>query len=159
MRRALKFAVELLLGETRSNLRERREHVLARSIPLNGTPSLELAKRIRRTPGKVISIPSPDPVQFWLDAKESAKQAEKVRENVEAVLLAYMGDAEAADTPLGQLRYLEENAGKRLDLERLKSERPEVYEEYAVPTTRRVLRLREAKKLPATPERKELVQA
>lgn len=134
-------------------------HVQRKDPPSRTIPSLEIARRIRREPGKKIEIPSVDPVLAWENAKLALKLAEQAKENAEAVLLSLLGDAEAAETPMGLLKYLPENAGKRINLERLKAERPDVFDQYAEPTTRRCLRLKAPKGLPAAPEQKQLVSA
>ncbi len=114
------------------------DHVVRLVPPPESVPSLEIARRIARQPNKTVQLTAPT-VQAWLDAKAAAKDAEKARDAAEAVMLAYMGDAEAADTPLGQVTFFEQST-TRLDQSRLKAERPEICDEFEKTSICRVLR-------------------
>lgn len=84
------------------------DHVLKRRPPNGEFPGLSLLKRIRRVPNKVVPIET-DIVKDWLDAKEAFRIADKNKKDTEKVLLAALGDAEAADCDLGRLTYFEQS--------------------------------------------------
>lgn len=82
-------------------------HVLADVPPGDAAPSLEIAKRIRREPGKVTRL-DVRMVEEWITAKASCKEAEEKKVISEAVLLAALRDAEAGDCELGRITYFEQ---------------------------------------------------
>lgn len=83
------------------------KNVKAMTPPEKSEPHLEIVKRIRRQPNKIIDVPA-TLVQGWLDAKEAAKAADDAKEAAQATLLAALGDAEGANSPLGALTYMEQ---------------------------------------------------
>lgn len=123
-----------------------REHVELGIPPADSAPSLEIARSIRRTPGKVIQMPV-EPVQRWLAAKDAMKVVEEERENAEALLLTYMGDAEAGDTALGRVTFMEQSMC-RLDGAALRTEQPEIAKQYETISKYRVLRWKGANHKP-----------
>lgn len=129
-------------------IRERGEtfwcdHVQKRVPPPDSMPSLDVARSIRRTPDRITQLPI-GPVQAWLDACAKSKAAEQEAESAKALVLALMGDAEAADTPAGRLTFLEQSK-RGVDAKRLKAERPDVYDAYETCTSFRVLRHKKPK--------------
>lgn len=82
-------------------------HVAKRIPPENVVPSLEVVKRIRREPNKVISIPD-SIIENWNAAKASLKAAKEQEEMATAAVLATLGDAECGDCSSGRLTYLEQ---------------------------------------------------
>ena len=70
-------------------------NVLA-DIPPHGTPTLSVAKLLRRTPGKIVEL-DPGLLVKWSNAKDALGEAKKVKDTAHAALLGAMGDAEAAD--------------------------------------------------------------
>lgn len=69
-------------------------------------PSLEVLKRTRRTPNKVIEIPD-QVVDGLVTARAAMKQAKDDCEDAEAEVLKALGDAEGATYSRGELTYLE----------------------------------------------------
>lgn len=127
-------------------------YVVTRTPPPDAPPHLEILKRIRRLPESILLDGTASGIAsiLWqqrLEAAEEIKTAEDVKDAIDAKLLALLGEHEAAKLPDGRLLvYREENAGKRLDCERLRREHPNLFEELSHPTTRRVLRLKKGPK-------------
>lgn len=71
-------------------------HVVKRVPPPMGNTSLEVLKRLRREPNKVVEV-APQLVADFEQAKAAATAAEKAKEAAQKALLAEMGDAEAAE--------------------------------------------------------------
>lgn len=84
------------------------DHVLADIPPPNSIPHLDVIKRVRRTPNKIVEIEQ-GVVDSWLAAKETAAAADRSKKEAEAVLLAAMGDAEAGAVSSGLVTYFESN--------------------------------------------------
>lgn len=82
------------------------ERVQKGNPPERSLPTLDVVKRLRRQPSKVVSVPD-SIVGDWLKCKEAASLAEDAKKAAEANLLAAMGDAEGADSIYGRLTYLE----------------------------------------------------
>jgi putative phage-type endonuclease len=83
------------------------EEVQKGTPPERSLPTLDVVKRLRRQPNKVISIPDAI-VGDWLNCKEAESLAKKAKEAAEANLLAAMGDAEGAESGMyGRITYLE----------------------------------------------------
>jgi len=70
------------------------KHVL-RDVPPEGTPTLEVAKLIRRTPGVTVSIPD-DLGDQYCEAEAEAKAAAERLDGIRAAVLAAMGTADRA---------------------------------------------------------------
>lgn len=81
-------------------------HVRMDLQPADFKPSLEVLKRMKRTPGKVVSVAA-DLVDRVTVLRAAANQAEKDKKAAEAELLATMGDADGADTDRATITYLE----------------------------------------------------
>lgn len=78
-------------------------------------PSLDVLKRLRRTPGKIISVP-PGLVDRVTVLRAAASQADKDKKEAEAALLAAMGDADGAETDKADITYLiQKRAGYTVD--------------------------------------------
>ncbi len=83
-----------------------RNHVEPRVPPTNCLPSLEVLKRVRREPNKVVPV-ADDLVDAVVVARAACRQAEEDCHHAEAALLAAMGDAEGGTYSRGQVTYLE----------------------------------------------------
>lgn len=83
-------------------------HVLPRVPPSDSKPSLELLKRIRREPGKVVPIDA-ELVRAYLEARDAAKVAIELEEMKKAELIAALGDADAGQCEDGRVTYLEQS--------------------------------------------------
>lgn len=111
-------------------------------VSLDDAPSLDTMKRVSREQGKKIAL---DNDRLFLDAvaaKEALTIAEKNKERLQAILIAAMGDAETAVFNVGEFSYREESAGKRIDVDGLRAAHPEIYEEFATPSTRMMPRFK-----------------
>ena len=88
------------------------KHVIPDIPPTGSIPSLNLIRRVIRTPNKIVVF---GPEQFttfdnWQAAKALAGDAEKYADTLKAQVLSYLGDAECADMgESGALTYLESN--------------------------------------------------
>ncbi len=120
------------------------ECVRTKTPPPDSVPHLEVLKRVRREPEKVVDVAS-KLVQAWLDAKEANKEAEGEKEEAQAKLIAALGDAEAGRCPLGLFRYVQENAGMKIKAKEVKEKYPDVYKELAYNSTRMMSRFKKAK--------------
>lgn len=84
------------------------QHVLTQTPPADIAPSLELVKRVRRVPNKIVDV-DPQLVQDWIDAKDAAKAYDTAKEEAQAKLLAALGDAEAGTAVnMGVVNYMEQ---------------------------------------------------
>lgn len=70
-------------------------------------------------------------VMAWVSAKERAREADEYLKGVTARLEAAMGDADRVAVDAGEVRW-GRGTVRRLDTERLKAERPDIYERYLV---------------------------
>lgn len=78
-----------------------------RKTPPKGAPSMDALKRMRRQPNKTVPIDETI-IMAWLDAKAKAAEAKQTKDEIEAALLASLGDAEAGAFGDGQLvTYME----------------------------------------------------
>lgn len=84
------------------------KHVRADVQPDDFKPSIEILKRVRRTPNKSVPI-SAALVEEWTGLKEAARVIEERKKNAEAAILAAMEDAEEATFDGGKLTYFEVN--------------------------------------------------
>ena len=90
-----------------SGTRFMERHVKTDTPPPDSKPSLEVLKRMRREPEKVISIP--DSIAYaWLNARDARLAAEKAEKAIEADLLTAINDAEAGDFSGGRITYFEQ---------------------------------------------------
>jgi putative phage-type endonuclease len=118
-------------------------YVVTRTCPPEQPPALDLVRRVRREPNKIVQVPV-SVVEAWLSAKAQAKRAEETREQAEALVHIHMGDAEAADCALGRATF-KPQASKRIDLDRLRAEAPDVAARFTKETVSSVLRWKPAK--------------
>ena len=118
-------------------------YVETKTAPPDVIPSLEIAKRMKREPQKIVDIDA-QIVQNWLNAKDSLKISEEIEKSAKAELLAKLGDAEAGQCDLGLLTYFLQKQ-RRIDSTRLKEEKPEIATEYTKISQFRVLRLKKPK--------------
>lgn len=102
-------------------------HVEADSPPPDIMPSLEMAKRMKREPEKVVEIET-QIVQNWLNAKDNLKNAEDIKKAAEAEMLAALGDAEGGQCALGLLTYFLQSR-RSISVTELKASQPELYKE------------------------------
>lgn len=118
------------------------QHVEPKVAPPGSVPSLELLQSLRRQPNKLIELDAAL-VRSWSEARDQRLAAEKREEEVKRELLAALGDAEAADCPMGRLTYLEQSRAS-IDAKRLRAERPEIADEFASESSYRVLRFKQS---------------
>ena len=84
-------------------------HVEKDIPPRDNTVSLAVAKRIIRTPKKIVPIPV-DIYEEWDEAKKIANKWETVKEEATSQLLVALGDAEAGEVDgVGTITYFEES--------------------------------------------------
>lgn len=83
-----------------------QDHVIPRIPPSDVTPSLDVIKRLKREPNKIVSV-SDELVQTFIAQNLLKLQAERDAKAAQAELLAAMGDAEGATYSGGSLTYLE----------------------------------------------------
>lgn len=96
--------VELILNTAK---RFWTENVQKGIPPSDSMPHLEVIKRIKRVPNKVVDV-DPVLVQKWMDAKEAHKAAEAEKEMTQEALLAVLQDAEQGNAKgLGIVTYFE----------------------------------------------------
>lgn len=120
------------------------KYVIPNEPPPNVIPSIEIVKRIRRIPEKIVEL-DPKLVQEWLDAKDKVKWAEEIKKDAQAAMLAAIGDAEGANCgSLGLLTYFQQSSS-RIDVDKLKEEQPEIAKQYTKVSTCRVPRLKKLK--------------
>jgi putative phage-type endonuclease len=118
-------------------------YVVTRTPPPDSVPSLDLVRRVRREPNKITAMDL-HVVERWLAAKAAAKTADDEREQAEALLHVFMGDAEAGDCALGRVSFKPQTA-KRLDLDALRRELPDVAQRFTRESTHSVLRWKPTK--------------
>lgn len=83
------------------------ECILPGIPPGDSYPTLPVAKHIKKEPNKSTRLEY-STVKQWMDAKDELKIATRNKEVAEALLLAALGDAEAADTPIGKITHMEQ---------------------------------------------------
>lgn len=83
-----------------------RKYVLTDTPPPDSPPTLEVAKRLRRTLGAVREVPV-DLVRAVIDRRASKLAAEKESKAADAALIAALGDAEIGECALGSIEYRE----------------------------------------------------
>lgn len=94
-----------LIGIMQEKLRRFWEdHVLAKVPPEGVLANIDVIRRVKRVPNKVAHIPG-DVVDRWLNCKQAAKEAGDEKERAEALLLTYLGDAEAGDSTAGRVTF------------------------------------------------------
>jgi len=122
-------------------------HVVGKSPPAVILPSdNDVARYMKRVPGKSTMIDM-GLLQQWQDLKEKAKAVQSDLDGVEARIKVTLGDSEIGEAQgYGTVKYAEESAGLRCDVDTLRAEFPDVYTRVAKPTTRRVMRFKKEKK-------------
>lgn len=88
------------------------QHVVDRTPPPDSVPSAEVLKAVRRVPSKIIDLTEEQVplVAAWLDAQKAAGEAEKRKKDAQAMVIAALGDAEAAHCgALGAVTFFEES--------------------------------------------------
>lgn len=84
------------------------KYVNADAAPSDYRPSLEVLKRVRREPNKIIDVPDAL-VDHWIAAKAAAREAVAEVEQAQSALLAAMLDAEQGNYSRGRLTYFEQS--------------------------------------------------
>ena len=107
-------------------------------------PVLETVKRYKRVPKKLITFANPDAVIDWQAKRQARLDAEKLEDAAQAIVLADMADAEAAEVVgAGQITNYEQNGAPIINREAMKSDG--VWEKYTTPNAFRVMRFKRAK--------------
>lgn len=117
-------------------------HVMT-DLPPDGLPTLEVIKRARRVPKKVVNIAA-DVAHRFLDAKEKLKAAEEAMDPARRELLAAMGDAEGATCLAGDFTYFEQGR-KGIDVGALNAAFPDIAKRFGKESRFRVLRHKDPK--------------
>lgn len=112
--------------------------------PPDVIPSFDMAKRMRRTPGKVVKIDTALVVN-WQNAKETLKMAKAIKEGAEAEMLAHLGDADGGECDLGLITYFEQ-CRRTVKAKELKDKYPAIYDEFENISVFRIARLKKPKK-------------
>jgi predicted phage-related endonuclease len=105
-------------------------HVVPRIPPAGLLPSLEVLRRVRRVPDKLVAV-SPELVEAWRLARAERKQAEEAEEAAEKELVLMLGDGDGAD--YGDRKKILSYRGysrETLDTKALRAQRPEVWEAF-----------------------------
>jgi len=74
--------------------------------PPDVLPNLDVLRRVRREPNKVVPVPD-ELVDAWQAERAARLQAEKREAEAQRALLAALGEAEAGDFGRGRVTYLE----------------------------------------------------
>lgn len=96
----------IIAGLEEINLQFWRNHVELHVPPDGFAPSLESIKTLKRVPKKTVSI-SDQLVNEWLQAKDAATVAEKIKKEKELAMLQAFEDAELATCSSGEVSYFE----------------------------------------------------
>lgn len=83
-----------------------REHVLPAVPPSDFKPSIEVLRRVRREPNKIIPV-ADEILDNFITARAAVKQAQEAREAAEAELLTALGDAEQGEGTATIATYLQ----------------------------------------------------
>lgn len=83
-----------------------KQHVIGDTPPVGSVPSIEVLKRVRRQPNKIVPV-SDELVDAWIVLKAAHKQAKEDEEKAQAALIASLGDAEQGEAKRGTLSYME----------------------------------------------------
>ena len=118
------------------------DHVL-KDTPPPPTAHFEVLKRIIRVPKKTISIPD-EVFCKARDDRDARLAAEKAEDASKAIMIALLGDAEAATCGAGRITYFEQ-IRNGVDLKAIKKDLPNVVKRYATVTTHRTLRFKKGK--------------
>jgi len=110
--------------------------------PSDSVPSLEMVKRFKRVPGKVISVPA-ELIDEAHGAREIAAAAERVSDYMDARVFGVLGDAEGDEA--GRVTYFEQSGADTVDRELLRREYPAAWAACSRTNRFRVLRFRKVK--------------
>jgi len=124
------------------------KYVLRREpLPASLAPGREVANRLPRTTGKVISIPD-SLVRVWREADAKLKEAEGIAEEAKNAVRSFIAQqgAEAAACDLGLVTDKSQSRAG-IDAELLKSKFPDAYAAVQKSTSFRVMRFSAAKKV------------
>ena len=111
--------------------------------PAEGTPSLEILKRIRREPETFAEPSNEVAVNEWMGARQERLDAEKREKTALATILEQLGTAEAARLSDGSVfTYMKQRGADRLNRKLLKSKYPEVYTDVSSENIFRVPRIK-----------------
>lgn len=121
-----------------------KKYIITKIPPPHSEPAkLEILKRIKREPEKVIDLQDDSIIQNWLEAKEDKKAAEKKEKETLASVIEILGDAEGARLTDGSLLiYLKQKGADRIDRTLLKANYPEAYKMVSKENYYRVLRIK-----------------
>lgn len=120
-----------------------------RDTPPADAPSLEVVKRFRRVPGRVVTVRD-EVARVFIEANGERKRWEAAEEEAKAELLAAMRDAdgsyvEDAQWSGGSITYRQNKSSERFDAKRFREENPKVAAQFMVTTEgARVLRVKAA---------------
>ncbi len=84
-----------------------QQHVV-KDIPPECAPSMDVCKRLKRTPKKVTLIDG-EIVALWQERNAARKLAEQEEEQAKAAVIAALGDAEIGRFPMGVVTFYETN--------------------------------------------------
>jgi len=110
--------------------------------PESSLGNIQIFRRIVRTPEKTVEIDG-DTLSAWADAKAARLMAEKQERGTFAKVLEILGDAEGATCSDGRLlTFFQQVGADKIDRKTLKTKYPEIYNEVAEETHKRVARLK-----------------
>jgi predicted phage-related endonuclease len=114
-------------------------NVIQRIPPSDSLPTLDMVKRVRREPKKIVPV-DPILVANYLTQKASLEEAKKAEAESRRELLAALGDAEAGDAGTeGTFTYMRQTR-RSLDSKALKAEHSDLVANYMRETSFPVLR-------------------
>ena len=122
-------------------------HVVPRVPPDNVLiPPLDLLRRIIREPTSTVALPD-YAVRAWTtleQARAVAREAEQVKADATATVLALLGEAEAGVLPDGRtITYLAQRGAPATDHIALRAHLKEAYATFVTDATHRVLRIKD----------------
>jgi len=121
-----------------------RHNVQGDIPPEDSLPSLDLIRQVRRVPKTMKALP-PALIESYAETKAAMKDCEKIMEEMQARVLAELGNAEASEpTAAGQLTFMATDV-TRFDSKRFRAEHPDLWEQYKETQQVRRLLLRKAK--------------
>ncbi len=108
--------------------------------PDNSLPTLEVIKKHRRTPTKTVEVDG-EVMAAYIKAKEDFAEAEAAKDQAQADLLAHMGDAECATSPVGSCTYFEQGRAT-IDPKKLHANFPDIAQRFTNTSRFRVMRVK-----------------
>jgi len=113
--------------------------------PPDITPSLDVVRRVRRTPKAVTQI-DVGLIEHWREMESSMKAVKESVSTAKAAVLSAMGDAEAClMTDAGAVTFLEQTS-RRLDQKAFREAHPDLFEEFKRESVSRVMRYKKVPK-------------